>query len=219
MITYQQITTPEGSSFKYSGNLVQDDGKTPIPNGSLLTLTLTITDANTGSIINSRNKTNVLNANGVTVDVTSNPATGLLTWKASPADNPVISVSANDGDLERHIAIFEWTWSDGTNTLTNQRKVLIDVEKYANTESPIEVGTGLDTVTISLNDVNNNPIVAADVWVTSDAGGLTRVSGTLQTDRYGKTSFKLTNGSTYYLWMQKVGTTPINGQSFVAVKD
>ena len=220
-ITYITIKARQASSFKYWGALVQDDGQTPIPNGSLQTLTLTLTDRRTGAVINNRNAQNALNANGVTVDTTSNPPTGALVWKASAADNPIVNSEPNleDGAIENHEAVFAWTWTDGTNQLSNQQKVYIDVEKYAMTMVPNESGAGPDKCTISMLDSSGNPIVGADIWVTSDAAGQTRVSGTLTTDQYGNAPFKLTNGSVYYLWMTKAGLQPINGQQFTAQKD
>lgn len=79
-------------------------------------------------------------------------------------------------------------------------------------------GTGADSVTVTLTD-NSQPIADADVWITSDAVGAVVVAGTLQTNSQGQVTFLLDSGVTYYLWMQKDGQNPINGQSFVAVRD
>lgn len=210
---------PELSSFTYSGVLVGKDGKTPIPNGALQTLTLSLNDVNTGVVINNRAQQNVLNANDVTVDVTNN--TGAIQWISDPNDSPLISKNPNydDGQYELHIAILFWTWTDGVRTLQNQRKVFIVVEKFAGTDSPNEAGSGPDTVTLLLSNPDGTPLVGASVFVTTDATGQVRASGTILTDTYGHATFKLTNGSTYYFWMRKTGVQPINGQQFVAVKD
>src|ERR1041385_3588911 len=92
---YLTVSVPEGCSFPYSAVFVQSDGKTPIPNGSLLTLTLTLTDAKTGRLINGRQGVTVLNANGGVLDVSSNPATGNFSWVPLPADNPISEANPN----------------------------------------------------------------------------------------------------------------------------
>lgn len=210
---------PELSSFTYSGVLVGKDGKTPIPNGALQTLTLSLNDVNTGIVINNRTQQNALNVNGVTVDVVGGTAT--LQWISDPNDSPLISKNPNydDGQYELHVAIFFWTWTDGSRTLQNQRKLFIVVEKFAGTDSPNEIGAGADAVTISLSNPDGTPLIGASIFVTSDSAGQVRVSGTILSDTYGHATFKLTNGAVYYLWMRKTGINPINGQQFTAVKD
>lgn len=212
---------PELSTFKYTAILSQGNGQ-PIPNGSLVTITLTITDDLSGAIINSRQGTNVLNLNGVTVDVISNPATGNLVWEPDSADNPWVNNLPNqeDGALENHTAVFIYTWSlDGVRTLQGKRIVHIQIKKVASTEIPIEIGTGPNNVSIYIDDGTGNPNPGVDVWVTSDADGLVRAAGTLVTNQFGKVLFHLTAGNTYYLWTNKVGFTPMKGVAFVAVVD
>lgn len=214
---YVVITpVPEGSSFYYTGTLVQGNGQ-PIPNGSLVTLKLTINDESTGAIVNGRNATNVLNLNGVTVNL----ATGVLVWTPDPLDNPIVNKNPNldDGKLERHVAILAWTWTDGARTLASQRKIFIDVEKYAGTGNPNEAGSGADTMTMHFDDGSGQPNVGAEVWLTTDALGQVRASGTLTTNSEGNVIFKITDGNAYYLWLLKPGFAPIQGQFFTAVKD
>lgn len=86
----------------------QDENGVVIKLADLVALTLTLYDKKTGTIINDRDKQNVLNANNVVVHATS----GLLTWIMQPADNVIIS-AIPPGDLEVHIALFEWTWDQG----------------------------------------------------------------------------------------------------------
>lgn len=205
---------PENGVFLYTGVLTIADGKTPIPANALQTLKLTITDAKTGQIINSKNQSNVMNLLGVTVDITG--GTGVLSWTPSPADNPIIELNPNalDGGMELHEAIFQWTWqAPDLRILQSSRKVFIQVEKYAPNETPIQPGTGASAVTINLGHPNIN------VWVSSDALGNNRVSGTLTTDSRGLVTFQLINGQTYYLWTAGIGFTPILGQPFVATQD
>src|SRR5262245_7000457 len=93
----------EKTTCRYTATLTDELGSV-IPAASLTTLTLTLFDRRTGSIINSLNAQNVLNANGVTVD-----SSGNLIWTMSPADNAI----TGSWDVEEHGAMFEWTWSAG----------------------------------------------------------------------------------------------------------
>lgn len=95
----------EKSSAKITAQL-QDEAGAGISSASLSALTLTLyVKGYPGSIVNARNKQNVLNINGVTVDTSGN-----LTYQMTPDDNAII----NAGSLkEKHIALFEWTWSAG----------------------------------------------------------------------------------------------------------
>ncbi len=78
-----------------------DEARQPIPAKALDSLTLTLYDRASNSVINNRNAQNVLNANGVTVDPSGN-----LAWLMSPADNTIFRSVAS----ETHIALFEWTY-------------------------------------------------------------------------------------------------------------
>jgi hypothetical protein len=99
-----KIYTSEHNSFTYQTTLdpIQDSGESYT--GSLLlvfeTLTLTLRDASTGTVINSRDVQNVLNTNGVTLD-----DDGLLIWSATSADTPIITSTKKGNEL--HIATFE----------------------------------------------------------------------------------------------------------------
>ena len=81
------------------------------------------------------------------------------------------------------------------------------------------VGSGADTVTITIRDLSSNPIPDSDVWITSDAAGNVVVAGTRQTDSNGRVVFLLDAGATYYLWSQKDGYNSNRGVQFVAVAD
>lgn len=109
-MAYQTIIKDNDIAKKSSAQItaqVQNEAGAGISSANLtaLTLTLYVKDS-AGSIINSRNKQNVLNANGVTVDTSGN-----LVYQMAPDDNVII----NTGKLkEKHIALFEWEWSAGT---------------------------------------------------------------------------------------------------------
>lgn len=96
----------EATSGRIRGTLTEEDGVTPIPVGTLTTLTLTLyVDDASQTILNGRNAQSILGVNGGVVD-----GAGVLTLTLAPADNPI-----NDANLpfERHIALLEWTWGTG----------------------------------------------------------------------------------------------------------
>jgi hypothetical protein len=98
---------------------VQGDGAA-LPASSLDTLTLTLYDRDTGTILNSRNAQDVLNKANVTVG-----EDGALVWELQPADNVIVS----DGkSLEAHVALFTWTWGSGK---SGRHEVPILVENLA----------------------------------------------------------------------------------------
>jgi hypothetical protein len=103
----QTFQIDEKASGQYTATIVGNDGVTPLPGGTLLTLVLTlyaIKQDGTDGIVNARNAQNVLNANNVTVD-----AAGLITWLIQSADTALVEAIP----FERHIALFEWTWAAG----------------------------------------------------------------------------------------------------------
>lgn len=94
----------EKTTIKITGRLV-DESAAVLAAASLTTLTVTLYDKETGAIINLRDDTNILNTNGGTVD-----ANGNLAWTMDPADNPISDATLH---IEKHIALFEWTWTAG----------------------------------------------------------------------------------------------------------
>jgi hypothetical protein len=89
----------------YTATIVGNDGVTPIPSASLLTLRLTlyvIVAAGTVTFVNGRDHQNVLNLNNVTVHATS----GLVTWTIQILDTTLVETTL---PFERHIALFDWT--------------------------------------------------------------------------------------------------------------
>ena len=93
---------------------------------SLLTLTLTLYDEATATLLNGRNAQNVLNQSGTGVTVATG---GVLNWIMSPADNTIIDPYIPVGEHERHIALFRWTWTDGSGVSSGNCDVLLDVER------------------------------------------------------------------------------------------
>ena len=111
------FTVREKTTRRYTA-VLKDETGAAIGSGTLSSLKLTLYNKADGSIINTRNQQNVLNANGVTVD-----SSGNLTWTMDPADNPVIDAVK---DYEEHVALFEIGWSGDAKK--NNHEVIIRVE-------------------------------------------------------------------------------------------
>lgn len=98
-----------------------------IAKASLLSLVATLYDESTSEIINSRNATSVLDANGGTV-----ASDGTLTLRLQPADATIVaSSSVAVGEAETHVLRIDWTWSDGVLTRTGREEWSILVERIA----------------------------------------------------------------------------------------
>lgn len=86
----------------YTAQLVDEAGAN-ISLSALVTLTLTLYDQVSGSILNGRDAQNVLNANNVAVS-----STGAVVWSLQPADNAIVNSAI---DTELHIALFKGTYA------------------------------------------------------------------------------------------------------------
>lgn len=95
-------TTMELTTGRYTATIMKENGD-PVKATELTALTLTLTDLETGAVINSRNSQDVLNKNGVAIDESGN-----LAWTLASADNTIISDTS--GPYEIHRAVFCATW-------------------------------------------------------------------------------------------------------------
>lgn len=93
-----RVKTSERTTFKYAAVLSDEDGFA-LPLSAVSALELTLLNARDGSVINSRNEQNILNANQVTYST----STGELVWRALGADSPMVN---DDAYAELHIAHF-----------------------------------------------------------------------------------------------------------------
>lgn len=99
----------EATTGSYTGQIVGNDGITPLPLATLSTLVLSlyvVKGDGTIAYVNGRNAQNILNANNVVVS-----AGGLLTWTVQTADTTFVEAAL---PFERHIGVFQWTWPGGT---------------------------------------------------------------------------------------------------------
>ncbi|MFA5715792.1 MAG: hypothetical protein WC998_08625 [Candidatus Paceibacterota bacterium] len=121
-LTVTQRRVREGVTAIYTAT-VQDEHANALEPADLTTLTLTLYDKTTGTIINSRDGQSILNTNNVTI-----ASGGLLTWTMQPADNAIVTTASfASGQYEKHIALFEWTWNSGAKA--GKYEVQIDVEQ------------------------------------------------------------------------------------------
>jgi hypothetical protein len=97
-----QARYDSGQSGVFTGTLLDAAG-VAIPLANINSVTLTLTNAATGAVVNSRNSQNVLNSNNVTIHATS----GALTWLIQPGDTELVDSSAA---YEEHIAELTWVY-------------------------------------------------------------------------------------------------------------
>jgi hypothetical protein len=80
----------------------------------------------------------------------------------------------------------------------------VNLDAKVSTVSGGSAGSGAITWEYTLTEAGSgDPIIEADVWVTSDADGSTFIASG-RTDITGKVTFYLDAG-TYYIWRQKAG--------------
>ena len=101
----------EGNTFTYTATLLDASGAA-ILLSSISTITLTQFVAGTGTIVNSREGQDILNANNVTINATS----GLLTWLGQPGDSAIVGTNRAPGIQEQHYAIFKVSYLTGVDT-------------------------------------------------------------------------------------------------------
>jgi hypothetical protein len=119
----------EGTSFDIVG--IPSHKGSVITKASLLSLTLTLFDEESNTIINSLNNVSVLDINGGTVN-----NDGQFTIRLDESDNPIINSLTPVGTIERHIARIRFTWNDGTRTRIGEKEIIIPLRKKATPIDP-----------------------------------------------------------------------------------
>lgn len=104
--TFTQFRTKERTGAVYTAT-IKDSDATVIPLANLTTITLTLYDLDSGTIINSRNGQDVKNTSNVTIHASS----GLLTWTMQALDNAIISTTLAVDKEEKHRAMFEYVFT------------------------------------------------------------------------------------------------------------
>lgn len=85
------------------GFTFRDEERLPIPKADVTSLTLTLYDARTGDIVNSRDNQDVLDNHGVTLGATN----GEVRWSVSTADT---AIGDDTADTEQHVGLFTVRW-------------------------------------------------------------------------------------------------------------
>ena len=118
MITHD-ITEPiaEKTTAKITFTL-KDEADTVIPLDQIATLTLTLYNEESRTIISTRDAQSVLNLNNVTVHATS----GLVTWLLQSADTSIETATKR---YETRIALFAWTFAT---TKSGKRQIRYKVQ-------------------------------------------------------------------------------------------
>lgn len=119
------VTVDEGESCDVDYTF-KDMAGNAIVKSSLITLTATLFDEKTETIINSRDAQDVKDANGGTV-----ATDGTLTLRLQPLDAAIVSTTLTAEKTERHILRLEWTWNDGMLTRTGRASRAIIVQNVA----------------------------------------------------------------------------------------
>ena len=112
---------PESSTAYISLTLTDIDGVTPLANADaiLISLTVTLYNERTGSVVNSRTAQSILGTNGGTVT-----AGGVVTLRLDPADTASVGTGTN-----QRVALVTWTW--GAPLKTGRHEVAFTVTNLA----------------------------------------------------------------------------------------
>jgi hypothetical protein len=99
------LTDPvaEKATAFLSATITDTDGVTPLANADtvLISLTLTLYDERTGTVINSCTDRSIKNTGGGTVS-----AAGAVSVRLDPLDMAILGGRSS----EQHVALFTWTW-------------------------------------------------------------------------------------------------------------
>lgn len=101
-------------------------GSETFDKAALLTITATLYDLESKTVINSREDQDVKDHNDATVS-----SEGVLTLRLSPADNVIVDADLLVGQNEVHVIRLTWTWNDGVITRTGIEELRFNVMKTA----------------------------------------------------------------------------------------
>ena len=194
------ITIQSGESCNLTGSVKSTEGVTIT---SLTTFTVTLYDATSGAIINSRNKQNINGVNGGTF------TSGDYVLELDSSDTTAVGDIEDDTTQDR-IARFEFTYDDGDSTRTGIDEFSFKIEKMKTT---IGVGSGANEITLTVTDSSANPVAEATVYVTTDLAGQNVVAGPVITNVSGVTPTLFLDAGTYYSFSSHADYTFTNPQT------
>jgi hypothetical protein len=102
---YAEVECNEASSLEITAT-IQDEDDAAVALAAINSIEMTLVETAGGTIVNSRQKQNVLNANNCTMAATS----GLFTWSVQAADTAIVNSATAIGDREVHLATFTVVW-------------------------------------------------------------------------------------------------------------
>jgi len=117
------FTIKERTTATIAFSLV-DEAEAAIPLSSLLTLTLTVKDMASGTVVNGRNAQDIKNANGVTVD-----SSGNVTWPLTQLDTALVNAPAIH-ELHRALVDFTYDASGFTKRFYQDFEIAIQAEAW-----------------------------------------------------------------------------------------
>ena len=197
----EYITIESGESCNLTGTLKSTEGETVT---SVSSLTITLYDKSSGTIINSRNSQTVNNVNGGTFSA------GVYTIELDGADTEAVGEVA-DGSSQERIARIEWGYSDGDSTRTGIEEFSFLVHKMV---TAIGVGTGANQITLTVTDSSSNPVAEATVHVSTDLAGQQIVAGPVFTNVSGVTPTLYLDTGEYYSWSSHTDYSFTNPSKF-----
>jgi hypothetical protein len=145
----------ERSTPRYEASVVDEDS-VGVSHERFDYLTLTLWDNATGRIINNRFKQNVLNANGVTIDISGN-----LVWKMQQADTVIVGPKTLGGTEEKHTARFAWGW-DGDKHGANEIEFLVENDSHPPGTVEMIIGDSWKLYLPDLGDISTR----TSIWFT-----------------------------------------------------
>jgi hypothetical protein len=119
-------TLIEGTTGFYSFDLTDAAGLA-IDASQTETLTLTVYDVATGTIVNGREAQDVLNANDVTLITVLSPLKSTVTWALQPADTVRLGLRR---EVEPHLAVFAWSWDSGAQHQAHKVQFGVEARRY-----------------------------------------------------------------------------------------
>lgn len=107
-IAFVVIEINEHNVARITGTLLDEAGD-PVPLVALNTVTLTLYDKASDTIINLRDGQDIKNNNGGTIEATS----GAFTLLLGSADNVIVNTALVAPQIETHVALIRATWGSG----------------------------------------------------------------------------------------------------------
>lgn len=143
----------------------------------------------------------------VLVDITNSEVTGLGSNFTVELEFPGASGFVGSSGIKSEIGFGWYKYESPAGEAASRGLVPIKVTGSGATQQNLfatvgdpEQGFGATMITVQAID-GGIPVDGAEVWLTSDAAGSIRVTGTFVTNAQGNVNFWLDDG-TYYVWIQ-----------------